>query len=38
MKVVLQLVEEASVLVNNKLFSKIEQGLLVLVGIEDSDK
>jgi len=37
MKVVLQVVKEASVSIENKIFSKINHGLLILVGIEDSD-
>jgi D-tyrosyl-tRNA(Tyr) deacylase len=37
MKVVLQVVSSASVEIEAKVFSKIEEGLLVLVGIEASD-
>ena len=37
MKVVIQRVKHASVNIDGKLKSKIEQGLLVLVGIEDID-
>ena len=37
MKVVLQVVKEASVSIENKIFSEINHGLLILVGIEDSD-
>lgn len=37
MKVVLQVVKEASVSIENKIFSNINHGLLILVGIEDSD-
>lgn len=37
MRVVIQRVKYASVTINNKLKSKIEKGLLVLVGIEDTD-
>jgi D-tyrosyl-tRNA(Tyr) deacylase len=36
-KVVLQRVSEASVTIDSKIVAKIEKGLLVLVGIEDSD-
>jgi D-aminoacyl-tRNA deacylase len=36
-KVVLQRVKEASVLVNNKIVSAITNGLLLFVGIEDED-
>lgn len=37
MRVILQRVTEASVTINNSVFSKINQGLLILVGIEDAD-
>jgi D-aminoacyl-tRNA deacylase len=37
MKVVLQRVSEASVTVNNMVTGAIQQGLLVLVGIEEAD-
>lgn len=37
MKVVLQRVTEASVTIENQVFSEIKNGLLVLVGIEDED-
>lgn len=37
MRVVLQRVNEASVTINNEIVSKIEKGLLVLVGVEDED-
>jgi D-aminoacyl-tRNA deacylase len=37
MRVVIQRVKEASVLINGKLNSKIGEGLLILVGIETSD-
>lgn len=37
MKVVIQRVSEASVNINKKKYSSIKQGLLVLVGIENSD-
>ncbi|WP_394759898.1 D-aminoacyl-tRNA deacylase [Flavobacterium sp.] len=37
MKVILQRVSEASVTIDSKIVAKIEKGLLVLVGIEDSD-
>lgn len=37
MKVVLQRVSEASVTVNNERIANIKKGLLVLVGIEDTD-
>lgn len=37
MRVVIQRVKEASVTINNKLKSKIDNGLLLLVGIEHSD-
>jgi D-tyrosyl-tRNA(Tyr) deacylase len=37
MKVVLQRVSQASVTIDSKIVAAIEKGLLVLVGIEDSD-
>ena len=37
MRVVIQRVRHCSVSIDNKLFSEIEKGLLVLLGIEDSD-
>jgi D-tyrosyl-tRNA(Tyr) deacylase len=37
MRVVIQRVSKASVLINDKTNGSIEQGLLVLVGIEDTD-
>lgn len=37
MKIVLQRVQEASVTVEHKLISRIGQGLLLLVGIEEGD-
>ena len=37
MKFVVQRVSEASVSVNNKIIGKIESGLLVLVGVSESD-
>ena len=37
MRVVIQRVSEASVKVNNQLKGEIQKGLLVLMGIEDSD-
>lgn len=37
MKVVIQRVKEASVVVDTKLISKIDVGLLILLGIENSD-
>ena len=37
MKVVLQRVSQASVTVDSKIIADIQKGLLVLVGIEDSD-
>ena len=37
MKVVIQRVSSASVTIDNKVVSDIQKGLLVLVGIEDSD-
>lgn len=38
MKVVLQRVSRASVTVNNQLISEINNGLLLLLGIEDADQ
>jgi D-aminoacyl-tRNA deacylase len=37
MKVVLQRVSQSSVTIENKIVAQIQQGLLVLVGIEDAD-
>ncbi len=37
MRVVIQRVSEASVTIDNKVKSKIDKGLLILLGIEDSD-
>lgn len=37
MRVILQRVKHASVSINNELHSKIQEGLLLLVGIHDSD-
>ena len=37
MRVVIQRVNRASVTINNKLKSSIEKGLLILLGIEESD-
>lgn len=37
MRVVIQRVSEASVTVNNSITGSIQQGLLVLIGIEDAD-
>lgn len=37
MKTVLQRVKSASVTIDDKLFSKIEKGLLILLGIEKND-
>ena len=37
MKVVIQRVSEASVTINSKIVAEINQGLLILVGIEDAD-
>lgn len=37
MRVVIQRVKRASVSINNEMFSEIQHGLLVLLGIEDSD-
>ena len=37
MRAVIQKVSEASVKINNEIFGKISKGLLVFVGIEDSD-
>lgn len=38
MRVVLQRVEEASVIIEGKVKSSINKGILILLGIEDSDK
>jgi D-aminoacyl-tRNA deacylase len=37
MRVVIQRVQSASVTINNSVFSAIEKGLLILVGIEEAD-
>ena len=37
MKTVIQRVSESSVCINNEVVAQIQQGLLVLVGIEDAD-
>lgn len=37
MRVVAQRVTQASVTINNQVFSSIQNGLLILLGIEDSD-
>ena len=37
MKAVIQRVSQASVTIENKIVSQINQGLLILIGIEDSD-
>lgn len=37
MRVLIQRVKKASVTINNDVFSEIEKGILVFVGIEDSD-
>ena len=37
MKTVIQRVAESSVTINSEIFAQIQQGLLVLVGIEDAD-
>ena len=37
MRIVIQRVSEASVSVDRKVISKIEEGMLILLGIEDSD-
>lgn len=37
MRILIQRVKEASVSIKGSIFSSIEQGLLLLVGIEDSD-
>ena len=37
MRAVIQRVSQASVIINKKVFSKIENGLLVLLGIEEAD-
>ena len=38
MKVVLQVVKQASVAIDSRVHSEIEKGLLILVGIEDLDE
>jgi D-tyrosyl-tRNA(Tyr) deacylase len=37
MRVVIQRVAEASVMIDGKLFSSIKKGLLALVGVEEND-
>ena len=37
MRIVIQRVKEASVTINNELISKVQRGLLILIGIEDLD-
>ena len=37
MRVIIQRVKEASVTIESKIYSKIDKGLLVLVGIENAD-
>lgn len=37
MRIVIQRVSEASVVIENKITSKIDKGLLILVGIEEAD-
>lgn len=37
MRLVIQRVKEASVTVNKELISKVQKGLLILIGIEDND-
>lgn len=37
MKVVIQVVKEASVTIDENMYASIEKGLLVLVGVEDAD-
>jgi D-aminoacyl-tRNA deacylase len=37
MRAVIQRVSKASVTIDNKIYSQIDSGLLVLIGIEDSD-
>jgi D-aminoacyl-tRNA deacylase len=37
MRIVIQRVQSASVTINNSFFSAIEKGLMILVGIEESD-
>lgn len=37
MKLVLQRVKQASVTINNKLYSEINKGILILIGIEKGD-
>ncbi|MES2588389.1 MAG: D-aminoacyl-tRNA deacylase [Bacteroidota bacterium] len=38
MRIVLQRVSEASVVIENEIHNKIEKGLLILLGIEESDE
>ena len=38
MKIVLQRVSEASVKVDNKIVGKIEQGLMLLIGVDEDDE
>ena len=38
MKTVIQRVSQSSVTINNEIVSQIQKGLLVLVGIEDTDQ
>ena len=38
MKAVIQRVSQASVSINNEIVAQIQKGLLVLIGIEDTDK
>lgn len=37
MKIIIQRVSEASVTIENKIYGEIENGLMLLIGIEDSD-
>lgn len=37
MKIVIQRVAQASVTIDNKIVAEIQQGLLILIGIEDAD-
>lgn len=37
MRIVIQRVLNASVTINNKLYSSIEKGLLILIGVEEND-
>ena len=37
MKLVIQRVKEASVTIDNKLYSSVQKGLLVLFGVEKDD-